>query len=52
MSLYKPLIILVLAAIVSSSLVPIRAAFSSGLRDSTRRLIKVDSFYLVSLVYR
>ena len=47
--LYKPLIILAQAVRVSSSLTPIREAFSLEFRDSTRRLIKAGSFYLVSL---
>jgi len=34
---------------VLSSLTPIRDAFNLGFRDSTRRLIKVGLFYLVSL---
>jgi len=37
------------AVIVPSSLTPIRDAFNLGFRDSTRRLIKAGSFYLVSL---
>jgi hypothetical protein len=48
--LYKPLIILAQVVRVSSSLTPIREAFSLEFRDSTRRLIKAGSFYLVSLV--
>ena len=48
--LYRPLIILALAVRVSSSLTPIREAFSLEFRDSTRRLIKAGSFYPVSLV--
>ena len=50
MSLYRPLIILALAVRVSSSLTPIREAFSSEFRDSTRRLIKAGLFHPVSLV--
>jgi len=37
------------AAMVPSSLTPIRDSFSLGFRDSTRQLIKVGLFYLVSL---
>ena len=48
--LYKPLIILAQVVRVSGSLTPIREAFSSEFRDSTRRLIKAGSFYPVSLV--
>ena len=48
--LYKPLIILAQVVRVSSSLTPIREAFSLEFRDSTRQLIKAGSFYPVSLV--
>ena len=48
--LYKPLIILAQVVRVSSSLTPIREAFSLEFRDFTRRLIKAGLFYLVSLV--
>ena len=48
--LYKPLIILAQVVRVSSSLTPIREAFSLEFRDSTRQLIKAGLFYLVSLV--
>jgi hypothetical protein len=50
MLLYRPLITLAQVVRVSSSLTPIREAFSLEFRDSTRRLIKAGSFYLVSLV--
>ena len=48
--LYKPLITLMQAMIISGSLTPIRDAFNSGFKDFIRRLIKADLFYLVSLV--
>ena len=48
-SLYKPLMILAQAVIVSGSLTPIRDAFNLGFKDSIRRLIKANSFYPVSL---
>ena len=47
--LYRPLIILVQVVRVSSSLTPIREAFSLEFKDSTRQLIKASSFHLVSL---
>ena len=50
MLLYRPLIILAQVVRVSSSLTPIREAFSLEFRDSIRQLIKAGSFYLVSLV--
>jgi len=37
------------AVTVPGSLTPIRDAFNSGFRDSTRQLIKAGSFYSVSL---
>jgi len=37
------------AVTVPSSLTPTRDTFNLGFRDSTRRLIKVGSFHLVSL---
>ena len=49
-SLYKPLIILAEAVIVFSSVISIKAAFSSGLRDFTKQLIKANSFYPVFLI--
>jgi len=36
--------------IVFNSLTPIKDAFSLRFKDSTRRLIKAGSFYLVSLI--
>jgi hypothetical protein len=49
MSLYRPLITLAQVVRVSGSLTPIREAFSSEFKDSTRRLIKAGLFHLVSL---
>ena len=48
-SLYKPLMILAQAVIVSGSLTPTRDAFNSGFKDFIRWLIKADSFYPVSV---
>ena len=49
-SLYKPLMTLTQAMIVSGSLTPIRDIFNLGFKDSIKQLIKADLFYPVSLV--
>jgi len=50
MLLYKLLITLVQAITVFGSLTLTKATFSLKFRDFTRRLIKADLFYPVSLV--
>ena len=50
MLLYKPLMTLVQAVIISGSLTPIRDTFNLGFKDFIKQLIKADLFYPVSLV--
>ena len=47
--LYKPLITLAQAMIVSGSLTFIKDAFNLGFKDFIKQLIKADLFYPVSL---